>query len=283
MGVLAASSMQAGTLKTRIDSIINGKRMTVGVYAECGRRHFSFNGNKEFPMMSVFKVHVALTVLDKLDREGISTDTVIHVRRSQIHDNTYSPMRGDYPVGDIRITVSRLIEYSVSQSDNNACDILLDIAGGVKAVDSYIRRLGIRNFKISETEASMHDDLHRVYNNSSTPHAMVQLLKAIDGGRKMPRNIGVLISAMEKAKTGLDKIAAGLPKGALLLHKTGSSDRIDGVKTADNDAAIIRFPASGRTVFIVVFIKESSETDAVNASVIAAITRSVVAGFLCDD
>lgn len=276
----AVSNIQAGTLKNSIDSIITGKHMTVGVSAECGKQKFTLNGTMHFPMMSVFKVHVTLAVLNKLDRQNTSPDTILHIRREKIRENTYSPMRGDYPTGDIDISISRLIDYAIAESDNNACDILIDFAGGVKTIDSYIRKLGIRDFKIIKTEASMHENTSHVYNNWSTPKAITELLKTIESGRNMPRNVGVLMSAMSKAKTGLDKIAAGVPDGAIFLHKTGSSDRINGIKTADNDAAIIRFPSTGRTVFLTVLIKESSETDTVNAAVIAAITRAIMTEFI---
>ena len=48
------------------------------------------------------------------------------------------------------------MQYSISQSDNNACDILIEYAGGIKHINDYIRRLGIDSFNLSETEDDMH-------------------------------------------------------------------------------------------------------------------------------
>ena len=35
------------------------------------------------------------------------------------------------------------MQYSISQSDNNACDILIEYAGGIKHINDYIHRLSI--------------------------------------------------------------------------------------------------------------------------------------------
>ena len=48
------------------------------------------------------------------------------------------------------------MQYSISQSDNNACDILIEYAGGIKHINDYIHRLSIDSFNLSETEDGMH-------------------------------------------------------------------------------------------------------------------------------
>lgn len=72
------------------------------------------------------------------------------------------------------------MQYSISQSDNNACDILIEYAGGIKHINDYIRRLGIDSFNLSETEDDMHSSFEAVYRNWSTPSAMARLLRTAD-------------------------------------------------------------------------------------------------------
>ena len=78
------------------------------------------------------------------------------------------------------ITLRELMQYSISQSDNNACDILIEYAGGIKHINDYIRRLGIDSFNLSETEDDMHSSFEAVYRNWSTPSAMARLLRTAD-------------------------------------------------------------------------------------------------------
>ena len=69
--------------------------------------------------------------------------------------NTYSSLRKKFlPDQDFTITL-KLMQYSISQSDNNACDILIEYAGGIKHINDYIHRLSIDSFNL-ETEDGMH-------------------------------------------------------------------------------------------------------------------------------
>ena len=55
-----------------------------------------------------------------------------------------------------------------------------------------------------------------------------------------------------------------------------SSDRSpEGVKTGDNDAGVITLP-DGRRCYLAVFIKDSAESDTVNAATIAGITKIIL-------
>ena len=261
------------SLAERIDSILSGRRMTVGVSAECGDFSYVRNARVRFPLMSVFKVHVAMKVLADMSESGTSLDTVVHVERAMLRENTYSPLRDARPSGDVDITLAGLMRYSVAESDNNACDILIRMAGGIGQVDRYVRSLGVDGFRLMHDEDAMHRDITRCYDNWSTPEAMTRLMKIVfEGSAPL---YAPLRSMMAATVTGADKIRAGVPESLPVAHKTGSSDRIAGIKTGDNDVAVVRMP-SGRNCYITVFIKDSAETDAVNAAVIAAVAREIV-------
>ena len=273
LGIVCSCSAVASDLSERIDSILAGKRMTVGVAAEWGGGSFVHNDSLCFPLMSVFKTHVAMAVAARMKTDGFGPDSVVHIAKSRLLPGTYSPLRQKYPDRDVDITISELLRYSVAESDNNACDVLIDIAGGADYVDMYIRSLGITGFSISETEASMHEAPASCRNNWSRPSSMLGVLKKIFEPGDNP--FGLLREIMKGTVTGADKIRAGVPGGVPVAHKTGSSGRSDGVKTADNDAGVVFLP-QGRC-YVVVFIMDSAETDAENAATIAAITREIVA------
>lgn len=262
------------SLDERIDSLLSGKRMTVGVSAVCGSFSYVRNARVRFPLMSVFKVHVAMKVLSDLAAGGTSLDTIVHVERAMLHENTYSPLRDAYPTGDVDISVAELMRYSVAESDNNACDILIAMAGGVRQIDRYVRSLGVKGFRLKYDEDGMHRDLTNCYDNWSRPEAMTQLMQLIfESNTPLYEPLRRIMAA---TVTGADKIRAGVPEGLHIAHKTSSSDRIDGIKTGDNDVAVVRMP-SGRNCYITVFIKDSAESDAVNAGVIASVAREIVA------
>mgnify|MGYP003171520160 CR=1 FL=1 len=64
-------------LENRIDSLLNGKKATVGIAVWTDKGDMlRYNDHVHFPLLSVFKFHVALAVLDKMDKQSISLDSI---------------------------------------------------------------------------------------------------------------------------------------------------------------------------------------------------------------
>lgn len=265
-------------LKNRIDSLLNGKKATVGIAVWTDKGDMlRYNDHVHFPLLSVFKFHVALAVLDKMDKQSISLDSIVSIKASQMLPNTYSPLRKKFPDQDFTITLRELMQYSISQSDNNACDILIEYAGGIKHINDYIHRLSIDSFNLSETEDGMHSSFEAVYRNWSTPSAMARLLRTADEKELFSNKElkDFLWQTMIDTETGANKLKGMLPAKTVVGHKTGSSDRnADGMKTADNDAGLVILP-DGRKYYIAAFVMDSYETDEDNANIIARISRMV--------
>ena len=271
-------AQQMSELENRIDSLLNGKKATVGIAVWTDKGDMlRYNDHVHFPLLSVFKFHVALAVLDKMDKQSISLDSIVSIKASQMLPNTYSPLRKKLPDQDFTITLRELMQYSISQSDNNACDILIEYAGGIKHINDYIRRLGIDSFNLSETEDDMHSSFEAVYRNWSTPSAMARLLRTADEKELFSNKElkDFLWQTMIDTETGANKLKGMLPAKTVVGHKTGSSDRnADSMKTADNDAGLVILP-DGRKYYIATFIMDSYETDEDNADIIARISRMV--------
>lgn len=271
-------AQQMSELENRIDSLLNGKKATVGIAVWTDKGDMlRYNDHVHFPLLSVFKFHVALAVLDKMDKQSISLDSIVSIKASQMLPNTYSPLRKKFPDQDFTITLRELMQYSISQSDNNACDILIEYAGGIKHINDYIHRLSIDSFNLSETEDGMHSSFEAVYRNWSTPSAMVRLLRTADEKELFSNKElkDFLWQTMIDTETGANKLKGMLPAKTVVGHKTGSSDRnADGMKTADNDAGLVILP-DGRKYYIAAFVMDSYETDEDNANIIARISRMV--------
>lgn len=261
----------------QIKKYIRKKRAKIGVAWAAGGNSGSVNDRWQYPMMSVFKLHVAVAVLRQMEREGASPDSTLHIEARQMNKDTYSPLRELHPDTAFDISIRELLHYSVAQSDNNACDILIAYAGGTDNISREMHSIGLDGFRITETEESMHTDTRRCKNNSSTPGSVVILLRKVFEGDILT---GVYADCIRQTllstTTGADKIRAALAPGMLLAHKTGSSGRDKrGMKTGDNDAGLIIMP-DGRRCYVAVFITRSMESDADNAATIADITRIIL-------
>ena len=122
---------QSGNIPAAVEKIADGAGADVGVaYASSGK--YRQNGSRQYPLLSVFKLHVAVAVLDRADRENIALDSRIQILSAEIKPDLYSPLREKYGVRDLSLPLRELLRYMVAESDNNACDILIRWLGGVK-------------------------------------------------------------------------------------------------------------------------------------------------------
>lgn len=268
---------QNDVLRNKIQKIIEGKDATVGVALIVdGKDTLTINNNFRYPTQSVYKFHLALAVLDYLNKNNLTLDHQVYVKKSDLLPNTHSPLRDDYPQGEMYLSVADLIRYTVSNSDNNGCDILFRLVGGTAEIDKYIRGLGLSEFAIAATEEEMHGPWEVQYTNWSTPYTAAQALEIFRTQDILPQPFhNFLWNALAGTTTGGNKIKALLPEGTFVAHKTGSSYRnAEGLNAAENDIAIIQLP-DGRYYSLVVFVADSMESFDVNCDIIAQISKAV--------
>lgn len=271
------SCLAAQTAAERIGAIVADKPATVGVaWITDGVEH-AVNNAGDYPMMSVFKLHGAIALLRQMERCGTRPDTIIKVEAMEMMKDTYSPLLKVHPEGSFTIRLDSLLAYSIALSDNNACDIIMRMAGGTAGVNAEMRAIGLKDYAITETEATMHADPTRSYNNRSTPLSVATLfMKLYEGGILGEPYASLLKDILLSTSTGQDKIKAALGPSMTLAHKTGTGFRLpDGTLTADNDAGVITLP-DGRRIYIAVLIRDSRLGSKANAALMAEIARTVI-------
>lgn len=235
------------------------------------------NNRDKYPMMSVFKFHQALAVCHHLQTKGISLDSVINISKEELRENTYSPLRDRFPEGNIRISLSELMEYTLQLSDNNACDILFNRILSTKETDRYIRSLGIDDFSIEMDENDMHENLDNCYSNWTTPMAAVRLINLfLEGGAVSGEYYDFIKRTMTECTTGIGRLPYPLKNTAAVIgHKTGTGDKnSDGRYIGINDIGFIDLP-NGDRYQIAVFVKDSAENYETTEKIIAEISSIV--------
>ncbi len=249
-------------IETLLKAYVAGKDARAGIAVIVdGRDAVSVNGNRDFPMLSVYKFPQALAVADHCVRHGIELSDSIAISPDEIKTGTWSPLRERYGIRALSLPVRELLEFSVIQSDNNACDILFRLIGGTSAADSLMKATGFGDIVISATEDEMHRDMYMCYLNRSTPLAMAGLFDRFYRGgladtSQVHRAIGEM---MMSCATGDRRLPAPLlPTNAEIGHKTGTGDRnSQGRLTGVNDAGYVFLP-NGNGYAIAVFIADSA-------------------------
>ena len=264
------------SLQSRIEAIAQGYHAKIGA-AICfnGQETVTLNDSLGYAMLSTFKFPLALAVLNHLDQRQLSLETEVFVSQADLHPNTYSPLRETRPEGRFNLSVAELLRYSVSLSDNNACDILIRYLGGTDRIQNYLDSIGITGISIRMTEDQMHQKPENVYLNQARPSAVISLLEKFLSKTLLSAPYqDFLEKTLLATSTGTDKLKGLLPPETPVGHKTGSSGRnTNGMKIADNDIGFVRLP-SGKYYTIAVFVMDSREDDKTNASIIARISKA---------
>ncbi|MCD0469320.1 class A beta-lactamase, subclass A2 [Flavobacterium sp. JAS] len=272
-------------LRQQLNQIISTKNATVGISIKGieDKDTLSINGNLKAPMMSVFKFHIALTVLNKVDEGKLSLTQEIFIKKKDLHEDTWSPIREDYPQGNMNLTLDKLLRYTVSHSDNNGCDILIDLVGGTKEVQKFINKQGIKDFVIKVNEDQM-KNWKNLFVNTTTPLATTELLEKFYNGQILKESTTkYLYQIMVETSRGLTWMKAGLPENTELAHRTGISGTNDAnLRIAMNDIGIVKLP-NGKHFILSVYLKNITETQEDTEKIIADIARATWDYFIKKD
>lgn len=264
-------------LREKINSLVSPYDAVVGVAVSGinGKDTLTIHGSRRFPLQSVFKFHIALPVLAQVDNGTFSLDQKIKIHEDELLPGLYSPIREKYPKGG-ELPLSEIIRYTVAESDNVGCDLLLRLIGGPQVVENYFRQKNFKDLaiKLNEEVQQSHWDLQ--FRNWTTPAEANAVLAAFFYDEQKwlsPSSHEFIWKTMRETTTGANRLKGGLPAGTPLAHKTGSSGTgKDGVTAAVNDIGIVFLPG-GKHFFISVFVTGSRESAAVNEKIIADIAR----------
>ena len=200
----AASTPNLLSLEQQLQALVGSQTSDVGVAAVdlTSGETVSINGNTTFPMASTVKVAVAAAYLSQVD----------HGRRSL--DDRISGL-----------SASSLMERMMIHSDNHATDMLIRDLGGPKAIQEWVQFHGLDHLRVDRNIARLLADKRDLwdYRDSSTPLAMVDLLRRLDKGNVLqPESRSYLMDLMGRCETGKNRIRGMLPWGTKVEHKTGT-------------------------------------------------------------
>lgn len=249
-------------LRTEIIEIIKPLEADIGIaikHLEKGDT-LSLNGSGQFPTQSVYKFHLALAVMDRVDKGKLSLEQKVFIRKDEMRPNTVSPIARKYPDGNVSLTIRELLTYTVCQSDNNGCDVLFRLVGGPGVVNSFIKDHGITDISFLYTENEMQKGWHRQFENWITPKAAVQTLDLFYQGKILSKaSTAFLKELLETTTTGPKRIKGMLPPGTVVAHRTGmGSLNEEGVLGAINNIGVVTLP-DGRHFAIAFFMTRTKE------------------------
>ena len=274
---IPATAQTIDSLKSQIQQIISTKNAVVGVSLVGNNKKdtLSINGEKHFPMQSVFKFHIALAVLSAVDKGQLSLNQKIKVTTKYYLPDFYSPIKDKYPNGTT-LTIAEILKYTVSQSDNVGCEILLSLVGGPAKVEDFFVKNNFNNVSIKVNEIKQQNNADLQFKNWTTAKAANEVLASFYYNKRKllsTKSYNLIWKLMRETETGKNRLRGQLPENTIVAHKTGSSGvNKNGITAAVNDIGIVFLP-DGRYFFISIFVTNSKENADTNEKIIADISK----------
>ena len=270
------SNAQTDNLTLKIENVLKAKNARIGVaiFNSNEKDTFKINNDFHFPMQSVMKFPIALAVLSEIDKGNLSFEQKIEITPQDLLPKTWSPIKEKFPNGTT-LTIEQILNYTISESDNIGCDILLKLIGGTDSVQKFLTANHFSDISIKANEEQMHKDWNTQYQNWATPTAINKLLIDTYNNKNQlfsKKSYDFIWDVMRETTTGSNRLKGQLPKNTVVAHKTGTSGINNGIAAATNDVGVITLP-NGQLIFISVFVAESKETPEINEKIISDIAK----------
>ncbi|HUP18702.1 MAG TPA: serine hydrolase [Gemmatimonadota bacterium] len=279
-----------------LESDAGGVLGVAGIHIESGRR-IEWNGSELFPMASVVKLPIALAVLERVDAGRLALSDTIRIAPQEVRPGR--SLQGAGPV-----TVSRLLELMLRESDNTAADALFAVIGGPGPVRDRLAALGVDGIDVSRTEGRMLSDwaglppppvgrdwsgteFYRLLDgvppaarrraaatwaadprDAATPVGMADLLARVHEGAGLSAAGRRLLIGHMRRSYGDTRIPGLLPANTPAARKSGT------VGATTNDVGIVSLP-DGTHLALAVFIKSSDRPLAERERAIAGVSRAL--------
>jgi beta-lactamase class A len=162
-------------------------------------------------------------------------------------------------------TIRELVFLMITESSNLATNLLVEKVTP-EATTAYMKELGAGSLKVLR---GVEDGkaFARGLNNVGTAEGLMTILSLITEGKAVSESASSEMLAVLKAQKFNEGIPAGLPKGTVVAHKTGS------INAGYHDAAIIEVP--GRKPFVLVVMTRGIEDEPKAHKLVAEIARTV--------
>jgi beta-lactamase class A len=261
-------------LEDTFKRIVQDARAEVGValiHVESGA-WIAVNGERRFPMASVYKLPIAVELLTQVAQGKQSLDRQLTLGPSDIR--ACCTLSRHHPQGGVTMSVGDLLELMIVESDNTSADAVLKLVGGPTVVEQRMRALGFAAINVNRSEGEIAFEMTGVVNpppqsewtldlqrrlidevdhsaldaararytsdprDTATPADMARFLARLQLGDLLPpRYTDLLIGLMAHAQTGPRRLRALLPADTGVAHKTGTT------AVVINDVGIITLPA----------------------------------------
>jgi len=269
-----------------------------GVMSPATGHSWFWNADKSFPMESVFMLPLAAAALAEVDAGRLKLGERIKITDRDLSP-PYSAIDQAWPTPPghhaAQMPAIDLIALAVQASDNTAADVIMKRIGGPGAVTAWLRQVRLSDMRVDRYARELQQDLAGMESfrpqwkdeavwlaardtvaadareaamntyvddprDSVTVRGVVGFLSRLSLGELLSAaSTRLLLGLMSTSRAGVNRLAAGLPAGAVLAHKSGGARTDLGFTAITDDVGIVTFKG-GRRLVMAAFLARSTAT-----------------------
>jgi beta-lactamase class A len=276
----AAFLAQAGhvptdSLEPTLRRIIADSGAEVGVAYRTldGRTEVLINADTTFHAASTMKVPVMIELFRQAHSGTLTLDDplpIVNAFHSIVDGSRYALAEDDAADKDVvaalgrTLTLRQLCEAMITVSSNFAANLLIEKLGveNIRRTVSALGADGMHVLRGVEDQKAFDKGL----NNTTTARALLVLFERLAQGRAVDTTSDAeMVRILGRQKASPNAIAAGVPAGTLVAHKTGNITRIH------HDAAIVYAP---KPYVLVLLVRGIDDLDK-SAALMAALSKAI--------
>jgi beta-lactamase class A len=190
-----------------------------------------YNADKPFPSASLVKVPIMLSCFYADEKKKINLQDTLILKSAQ--KVLGSGILKEIPEGT-SFTVEDLVYLMISQSDNTATNMLIDLLG-FDYINNFFQSLGLKETNLSRRMMEF-DIRKKGIENYTTARDTAFCLEIIYHKKFLSRKISRQCLSLLKKQEVNDRIPARLPASVVVAHKTGLERKVC------HDAGIVFMP-----------------------------------------
>lgn len=235
-------SLERKMLKNRLLNLASEYsriKPAVYVWEYNGKSYVNINADEPYPAASIIKIPVLIEMFREIEDGKFSLDD------KMILEDFYRASGSgglQYSQGGRAHTMDHLARIMIENSDNSSTNMIIAKIGGMHEVNKAMKRWGLKTTHIN----TWLPDLDGT--NITTARELAKMLYNIDStniiSNESKRQIADYLGHVKNNRL----LQAGLPKSAILLHKTGDIGFMLG------DAGIVK-TANGKKYIVVILAK----------------------------
>lgn len=198
-------------------------------------KYANYNSDVVYPAASIIKIPVLIQLFKSIETGKISLNDKITMTDYYLSEGSGSLQ---FKGKNATYTVDDLARVMITESDNSATNMLLDATGGMNAMNSSLRKWGMKDTRINDWLPDLPGT------NTTTAKEMATLLYNLDNPNFLSLNSREKMVDYMGHVHNNRLIQAGLPSDAIFVHKTGDIGKMLG------DAGIVYTPSGKRYIVV---------------------------------